>query len=289
MTVKREIERQEQEFKELLGRVMRDPLAPVHEAVTTLGARVEQLETALQEMREVELGALGLHVEEMGTQVRQMKSKTGETPRDVRLAVEPVLQRLQAEVEGARLATQALIREEAQRADDAAQRLGAQLTDVAVTVSESRTTLQTTLQGNTAQIEGALKSLSVEAEAQAQHVVADLGGVARQVEAHQQEFARLQDALDGAVARLCEQSAGERTQAEQRIADLTSALAQVQAMCDRQSEQLAALKQQQDAIPERLDEQLRGAARRMGWWLLAGAGMLCLGCTGAALLVMQRV
>lgn len=289
MTVKQEIELQEQEFRELLERVMRSPLAPVHDSVKNLDCRLEELEAMLQEMRDVELSALGLHVEEMGTQVRQMKSKTGETPREVRMAVEPILQRLQAQVEQAQHATHDRIEEEGKRVDEAAHRLGAQLAGVADTVLESQKTLRSTLQGNVEQIEESVKAASVQTKAQMHHLSSDLGGrVSQQVESNEQAFGRLQELLGQALVRLRENSTDERRQVEERIAALTVSLSEVRPMFAEQNHHLDTLKQQQDAISARMAEQLSHVTRRMGRWFLAGAGLICVGYIGIAFLVMQK-
>lgn len=289
MTLKQEIELQEQEFRELLERVMRGPLAPVHDSVKNLDRRLEELEAMLQEMRDVELSALGLHVEEMSTQVRQMKSKAGETPREVRLAVEPILQQLQAQVEQAQHATHARLEEEGKRVDGIAHRLGAQLAGVADTVSVSQKTLQSTLQGNVEQIEGSVKAASVQAKAQMHQLSSDLGGqVSQQVESNKQAFGRLQDLHSQALVRLRENSTDERKQVEERIAALTVSLSEVRPMFAEQNHYLNMLKQQQDAISTQMAEQLRRATQRVGMWFLAGSGLVCLGYIGVAFLVMQK-
>jgi hypothetical protein len=290
MTVKQEIEQQEQEFKQLLGRVMRDPLAPVHDSVTKLDARLEELEAMLQDIRDVGLSGLGLHVEEMSTQVRQLKSKTGETPREVRLAVEPILQRLQVQVEQTQLATHNLLKDESKRVDGAVHRLDAQLAGVADSVSESRKTLQSALQVNVDQIEGTLHAASSRAQAEMRHLATDLGvQVTRQVESNEQAFERLQDLFKQAVAHLRETSANERKQVEERIDALTTSQSEVRTMFAEQNHQLDTLKQQQDAISGRMAEQLRHATQRMGMWLLASAGLVCLGYVSAAVFIMQKL
>lgn len=289
MTLKQEIELQEQEFRELLERVMRSPLAPVHDSVKNLDCRLEELEAMLQEMRDVELSALGLHVEEMSTQVRQMKSKTGETPREVRLAVEPILQQLQARVEQAQHATLDRLKEEGKRVDGVAHRLGAKLAEVADTVSESQKTLQSTLQGNVEQIEGTVKMASVQAKAQMHQLSSDLGGrVSQQVESNQQAFGGLQELLDQALVRLRENSTVERKHVDERIAALTVLLSEVRPMFAEQNHYLDTLKHQQDAISARMTEQLSHVTQRMRRWLLAGTGLVCLGYIGVAFLVMQK-
>lgn len=289
MTVKQEIECQEQEFRELLGRVMRGPLAPVHESVTKLDARLEELDAMLREIRDVELSALGLHAEEISKQVRLMRSKTAETPQEVRLAVEPLLQRLQAHVEQAQLATHDLLEKEGKRVDGAAYRLGAQLAGVADTISEGQKTIQSTLHGNVEQVEGTLKAASVQAEAQMQHLARNLGErVSQQVESNEQAFGRLQDLLNQALVRLHESSADERKEVGECFAALTTSLSEVQTVFAQQNHQLSKLTQQQDAISARMAEQLRHSTRRMGMWFLAGAGLVCLGYLGAAFLIMQK-
>jgi hypothetical protein len=289
MTVKQEIERHEQELKELLGRVMRDPLAPVHDSVTKLDARLEELETMLQDIRDLELSTLNLRIDDVGKELRQMKSKTGETPREVRLAVEPILQRLQTEVEQAKLATHDLLKEEGKRVDGVEHRLGAQLAGVADTVSESQKTLHTVLQGNVEHIDGTVKSVSVQAQAQMEHLARDLGGrVSQQTESNEQAVRRLRDLLNQGLVYLRENSAGERKQVEERIAALTTSLSEVRTMFAQQNHQLDTLKQLQEAISAQTTEQLRNATQRMSMWLLAGAGLVCLGCIGAALVIAQK-
>lgn len=290
MTVKQEIERQEREFKELLERVMRDPMAPILDSVSALDGRIEQLETMLQDMRDVELSTLSLNADEVNKHVRSLKSLANDTPHEVGRALRPLLDQLRVQVEQGKTEVRDCVQQGNERVEQAAQHLSGQLSTMEKAVSEDAMVLRSTLQAGVHQVAGTVQSTSTEVQTHLQRLATELGGrVEQQMASSKQAFARMQDAIGQHVARLQENAAVERKQLEQHIAILTTSLTDMRTMVSQQSQQIDSLRQQHDALSERMAEQVQRTTKRLGVWLLASLGVVCAGCLGAVVFLAGKL
>jgi uncharacterized phage infection (PIP) family protein YhgE len=290
MTVKQEIERQEREFKELLGRVMRDPMAPILDSVSALDERIEQLETMLQDMRDVELSTLSLNADEVNKHVRSLKSLANDTPHEVGRALRPLIDQLRVQVEQGKTEVRDCVQQANERVEQAAQHLSGQLSTMEKAVSEDAMVLRSTLQAGVHQVAGTVQSTSTNVQTHLQQLATELSGrVEQQMASGEQAFARMQNAISQHVARMQENAVVERKQLEQQIASLTTSLTDMRTMVSQQSQQIDSLRQQHDALSERMAEQIQRTTKRLGVWLVASLGVVCAGCLSAVVFLAGKL
>lgn len=110
-----EIDRQEQELKELLQRVMQSPLEPLSQSVAGLDERIEQVEELVQDLRDVELAALSLGADDSRKQMRALRSLAEETPREVHSTLRPLLEKCLVELEQQRQRTLTELQQDLQK------------------------------------------------------------------------------------------------------------------------------------------------------------------------------
>jgi ribosome recycling factor len=277
MSIHQDIERQERDFKDLLNKVMRDPLAPILDSVKELESRLEQVETMLQDIRDVELTALSLTADETVKKVDAVRSISRDTPREVGAKMQPLLDQMRTQLEeGALHKTHELIEQRSAHFDSVADQVVGRLTNVTDAMSESRAVLDSTLRRNAAHLEGAIQSASGQIETSVQHATEQLSGIAvQQVAAHRQLLDQLQASIKHEAAALQEHVATRHDRVGQQIAALAESIAATQQMLTRQTDQLNTFRQQQDALAERFGEQVRHATQHMRTWLIVMAGVAC--------------
>lgn len=291
MNVQQNIERQEREFKELLQRVMREPLAPISDAVLELEQRLDQLEQLFREMREVDLSALSLDTEKANKQIRSLKSATEETPQAVRDAMQPLLEQLRVQLEQGTLHELGeLVRQLAVQLEQASARGTREARELAEAVSAS----QGALQHGLAQLDDAGQSAWGGVRTGLGQLGADLSGqLAQQGQTGEQSLLRLHDMLNQHARELSAHAAAGLGQLAQEHAlqfgVLGTALTQLQSVQGEQQQQLALLQQQQDAWAERLGEQLQRSTAPIRGWLVAAVAAATGACAGVIALLVTRL
>ncbi|MDN2674857.1 hypothetical protein OX459_26010 [Janthinobacterium sp. SUN026] len=98
MNNQHDIVRQEHEFQELLQKVMQEPLAPVTKSVRELDKRLDQFESLLGDLQAIIQGT-NMSADDALTQIRSLKSLAEETPREIRLSLQPMLHQVQNTLE----------------------------------------------------------------------------------------------------------------------------------------------------------------------------------------------
>ena len=98
MNNQHDIARQEHEFQELLQKVMQEPLAPVTKSVRELDKRLNQFESMLEDLQAIIQGT-NMSADDALTQIRSLKSLAEETPREIRLSLQPMLHQVQNTLE----------------------------------------------------------------------------------------------------------------------------------------------------------------------------------------------
>lgn len=91
MDTQQDIERHERELKELLQRVMLEPLRPINDSVQEVDKKLDLMEQAVQELRDCDVAALSRSSDESSRQLRSIKSIAEGMPGDVRTALDSVL------------------------------------------------------------------------------------------------------------------------------------------------------------------------------------------------------
>lgn len=98
MNNQHDIEHQEREFQDLLQRVMREPMAPLANAIRELDQRLDQFEDKLEAMQ-LGIDTADGTVHDALKQIRSLKSLTEEMPRDMRQTLQPMVAQLQTTLE----------------------------------------------------------------------------------------------------------------------------------------------------------------------------------------------
>lgn len=276
MSIQQDIERQERDFQDLLDKVMRAPLDPISQSIKALEERLEQVETMLQDVRDVDLTGLSLSLEDTVKKVDTVRSISRDAPRELGSKVQSLLEQLRVELEqGVLHKTHALIQQHSVQFEGVADQVVNRLTAVTDAVSDSRAALDLTLQQNVAYLEGAIQSRSEEIATRVQHATEHLSGIAVQHEAsHLQLFERLHESIKHDAAAFQQEVTAKHERVDQQILALGESITATQDMLARQANQLDTFREQHNTLAEQLREQVTQTTERLRTWLIVVA---CLG------------
>jgi len=244
MNTQQNIVRQEREFKELLQKIMREPLSPINDSVQGLTQRLDQLEQMFRDMREIDLGALSSDAEKVHKQIRSLKSATDEIPQAVRDVMQPLLEQLHTQLEEGKLhEIQELVKELAVQLESASQRTSTQITGLVDSASNSQDALQVMLQRNVAELEDASQSAFTQVQTEVGRMVVDLTGqLMQQSQSDQHSFGRLHELMNQHTQELSEHSAAGLKQVTQQnavqVGALTDSMEQLQTVFANQKHQV---------------------------------------------------
>lgn len=279
MTAKHEIEQQELAFKELLGRVMRDPLSPIVAGVQELVKLMQEVDTAAQ--RTEALIAMNAKADQVDQHVKFLKTRLEETPPAVARAVQPSFGALQGHIDQGKAAIVALINESGARASEDMQAVRDKLWAVAASTIDSHRRLELALQSGNLTIDNAVQSTAAEVKATMQRIAGNLQEqLADQVRSRDMAFSRMQDIVSGHVVRMREDALVAGQQFDRQLSLLGTALAEMRTLVANQGHQLATT-QHHDANTIQVVARAQQFARRAAIALASAALMLAAGLSGA--------
>ncbi|MES2899528.1 MAG: hypothetical protein V4723_07355 [Pseudomonadota bacterium] len=269
MNTQSEIDRHEREFKDLLTRVMREPLTPVVESVRGLDARLGAMTDLLQDLREVDLGTLHIHAEDVTKNFRKLKSCVEEGLLDVEHKMLPLFDTLLLQQdEGRRDLREHFVQLSAQSVQTAGA-MQHHLASISDAIRIAHAVMTSTLLERSAQLSIAVETGLVEVKAQLLRDMSEQAEHAAQLAATNTEAQSDMLKWMGQITKdIQAEAAMDRLHAEQRNASLAASLSALQTLIATQTQECETMRQQQLTIAESGTRQMQRYQKLTVIWSL---------------------